>query len=204
MAEVLGTASNSAAAQQEVVAPQPQLSQRELEVKLEAAARASAAADANLARFLADHVPHHITAANASPAGIEGDSEPRAALMGGRQQHAHKANTAAAEGLSALQQATHAVKYIHEQHTSTAPQPELKPQTRRSWLRPNSSRGRRILAVVVAAVLLLMVAVAVAAGVALQPRSAAAQVVLAVELSPSPSPALMSPSPSPAPVLPSP
>ncbi|WIA16438.1 hypothetical protein OEZ85_013125 [Tetradesmus obliquus] len=133
MAEVLGTASNSAAAQQEVVAPQPQLSQRELEVKLEAAARASAAADANLARFLADHVPHHITAANASPAGIEGDSEPRAALMGGRQQHAHKANTAAAEGLSALQQATHAVKYIHEQHTSTAPQPELKPQTRRSW-----------------------------------------------------------------------
>lgn len=205
MAQVLGGDANNVATHQDVVAPQPQLSQRELEIKIEAAARASAAADARLANYLVDQVPHHVAPASEAPAGTGGVYNIlRAALLGGGQQRSHHANVAAAEGVSVLQQGAEAAHWIHEQHASAAPQPEPKPQARRSWLRPNSSRGRRILAVVVAAVLLLMVAVAVAAGVALQPRSAAAQVVLAVELFPSPSPALMSPNPSPAPVLPSP
>ena len=50
----------SSPAHQEVIAPpaQQQLSGKELEARIEAAARAASEADGNLARFLAAHVPH--------------------------------------------------------------------------------------------------------------------------------------------------
>lgn len=57
----------------------------------------------------------------------------RAALLGGGQQRSHHANVAAAEGVSVLQQGAEAAHWIHEQHASAAPQPEPKPQARRSW-----------------------------------------------------------------------
>lgn len=67
MAQVLGGDANNVATHQDVVAPQPQLSQRELEIKIEAAARASAAADARLANYLIDQVSHHVALASEAP-----------------------------------------------------------------------------------------------------------------------------------------